>query len=45
MKHASTFLHLRKPPFSNKDWKLHLWLEAACFVTSHATNLLNTRNL
>jgi hypothetical protein len=45
MKHDSTFLHLRKPPFSNTDWKFHLWLEAVCFVTPHATKLLKTRNL
>jgi hypothetical protein len=45
MKHDSTFLHVLKPSRSNKDWNLHLWLEAACFVTSHATNLRNTRNL
>jgi hypothetical protein len=31
-------------PFSNKDRNSHLWLEAGCFVTSHATNLLKTRN-
>ena len=45
MKHDSTFLHVVKPPLGNKDWNLHLWLEAACLVTPHATNLLNTRNL
>jgi hypothetical protein len=45
MKHDSTLLCLRKPPFNNNGWNFHLWLETACFVPSHATNLLNTLNV